>query len=404
MNNGISGFNDPLAHQPASHAIAKLANLIADLTNPARKGLLYESKPLLDHVNSLVTETKDNLYAWCQEYTPEMQITLTSSCNMVASLAPLIKYSPQTKLYPENVTQAITEKLDHLCLEFHRQLYQFFQPDYKLPASYIKMEALNAHIQYKRLLADHPGNLLLKAMLRPVHKLMYQPSANNTKERVDYITVLLSNLKLWHRKKGTQEQLYEIALAMNLNCPRVLKHMAGDASIRILKYKKSVDRLEYIGQLNKQFRNASANAQWKSSPHGCYLPYESPVGIYINEWLSHQSELASEEVKQIEEEPERTEMKEDSPFFAVLIRVMVTAGLTKLKKLAPVLRSFSRVISFSKSQNPSVGHLITLASSRISNTVLDKLEAFFEECLLIVRKIRRNGGKFPEDIVKEEKE
>lgn len=400
----ISGFNHPLPGNPSSYALTELANVIADITRPSNRQLRYDSTTLMQHVHALITETTGNLHIWSREYTPEMQGMLTSSCSMVASLAPLVKHSTQAKLYPEDVTRTITEGLENLCLDFHRQLYQHFNADYKLPASYIKMEAHNANIQYNRLLAAHPDNLLLKAMLYPVHKLTCQPSANSTKQRIDYINILLGNIKLWHKRKDTQEQLYEIALAMNLNCPRTLRHMAADASTRILQYSKGADRLEYINQLTKQFRNALVNAPWKSSPYGSYLPGESAVSFYISDWLSHQSELAREElqlaqevVAPADEEDARLEINEDASYFSILIRVMVTAGLTKLKKIAPALRALCRIISFTKSQTPSSRHMIKIASSRVPDTVLNKLEAFFNECLLLIRKIRRNDGKFPDD-------
>jgi len=404
MTNEISGLNNPLPYQPSSHALTDLANVITEITSFSRGQLLYNTDTMVRHVDALITETTGNLHTWCLEYTPEMQATLTGSCKIIANLAPMVKYSPRSKMYPEAVIQTLANGLDKLCLEFHRKLYHVFKEDYKLPASYIKAEARTTNLQYKRLLADHPDNQLLKAMLRPVHKLMYQPSANNTKERVDYINVLLGNIKLWHRKKGTQEQLYEIALAMNLNCPRILNHIAGDASARILKYNNGTERLEYIEQLNKRFRNALANAQWKSSSHGPYMPHESSVTTTINEWLSHQKELAGEEMKQAaettpqpEEEGVRLELNEDLSYFSILIRIMVTAGLSKLKKVAPALRAFCRVVSFSKTQNPSSGHMIRIASGRVPDAILDKLEAFFNECQHLIRKIRRNGGKFPDD-------
>lgn len=404
MIKGIRGNNTPLPLREPSHSITELTELIAEIATYPRGRLRYESDTLVKHVEDLITETTGNLYIWCREYTPEMQSTLTQSCNLLASLVPLVKASPQLKSYPETVVLTIAKGLEYLCLDFHRQLYQLFPADCQLPDSYLKMETESADTQYNRLLEAYPDSLLLKAMLGPIHKLLCNPFANGTKEKIDYIHLLLVNIKLWHRKKGTEEQLYEIALAMNLNCPRLLHRMAVEANTRIQKCSNGTEQLECIAQMRRQYRHALASVQWKFSPHGYYTAHTKSVAGRIEEWLTYQQELASEETKlgaamqQAEDEGARAEISKDSQFFSILTRVQVTAGLTKQKKFAPVLRAFCRVISFARSVAPSPNHLITQASSRVPDEVLDKLEVFLNECLLIIRKIRRNGGKFPDDV------
>jgi len=328
-----------------------------------------------------------------------MHDALTNRCQVVASLAPLVKQSPQLQRYPEIVGKNIIEGLEYLCLVFHRQLYRLFPADYQLPHSYLKMEVANAGMQYQRLLSHYPDNKLLKAMLRPIDKFVHHTSANNTKKCIDYNNVLLGNIKLWQRKKGTQDELYEITLSMNLNCPRLMHYMASEAGLMLQSFEKSADKGAYIERLQKLFLHASTSTQWKASAYGAYLPDENSVSAQVQKWLSHQSDLVKLEIIDPAEAAGNTriEMQEDAEFFGILLRVMITEGLTRLKKVAPVYRAFSPLISFSKTAVPSVGNLIRIASRRVDNVVLDKLEAFLERCLLLVRKIRKNGGRFPDE-------
>lgn len=388
-----------LPHSP-SLALTDLTRFVHELALPARSGLLYDADTLVDHIETLVTDSIDHIHALCRALTPDMYDSLTDRCQMVASLSPLAKQSPQLKRYPETVGKTIIEGLEHLCLEFHRQLYQLFPSEYQLPHSYLKMEVANASRQYQRLLSQYPRNKLLKAMLRPVNKFVHHTVANSTKRCIDYNNVLLSNIRLWQRKSGTQDELYEIALTMNLNCPRFMHHMASEAGCILQSFEKSADKSAYIGQLQKLFLHASTSTKWKTSAYGAYLPGTHSVSTHVQQWLSNQSNLVKLDVAESNgpSESDRIEMEVDATFFSVLFRIMIAAGLTKLKKFAPLFRSVCRFISFEKSVEPSSAYLIRLASNRVSSAVLDKVEAFFEGCAALVRKIKRNGGKFPEEV------
>ncbi|BAV06684.1 hypothetical protein SAMN05421788_107343 [Filimonas lacunae] len=380
-------------------ALNKLTKLIYEITNPSRSELLFDAGILVNHIGSLVTESIHHIHALCQELKPNMHESLTNRCVIVADLATMVKQSPQLKRYPETTEKAIIEGLENLCLVFHRQLYQLFPSDYQLPHSYLKMEVANANRQYQRLLSQYPENKLLKAVLRPVNKFVHHTAANNTKKCIEYNNTLLANIKLWQRKNGTQNDLYEIALAMNLNCPRFMHHMASEASYTLQSFEKNADKNAYIEQLQKLFLRASTSTQWRSSAYGAYLPDVHPVATQVQQWLSNQSDLVKLDAPESDgaQVSERIEMQVDAAFFCFLFRIMIIEGLTILKKFAPVFRIISQVISFSKTVEPTSANLIKLASGRVSNTMLDKLETFFNRCQLRVKKIRNNEGKFPDD-------
>lgn len=397
--NLLPGQQAALPQQPQSLALNELTNIIYELAGSSRGILMYNSDTLVHHIGALVKESIDNIHVLSCELTPDMHESLTSRCQVVASLAPLVKRSPQLQRYPETVGKKIIEGLEYLCLVFHRQLYRLFPSDYQLPYSYLKMEVASSGMQYKRLLQHYPNNMLLKAMLRPIDKFVHHTSANNTKKCIDYNNVLLSNIKLWQRKKGTQDELYEIALTMNLNCPRFMHYMASEAGLTLQSFEKTADKAAYIERLQRQFLHASTSTNWKASAYGAYLPDENSVSAQVQKWLSHQSDLVKLEVAEPEGvlETNRIEMQEDAVFFSILFRVMITEGLTKLKKVAPVFRVLSPVISFGRAAVPSSVNLIKITSRRVDGALLDKLEDFFERCLRLVRKIRKNGGKFPEE-------
>lgn len=397
--NLLPGQPAALPQQPQSIALTELTHIVYELAGSSRRELLYDANTLVHHIEALVTESIDNIHTLSQELMPDMYEALTNRCQVVASLAPLVKRSQQLQRYPEAVGKNIIEGLEYLCLVFHRQLYRLFPSDYQLPYSYLKMEVLNAGMQYQRLLSLYPDNKLLKAMLRPIDKFVHHTSANNTKKCIEYNNILLSNIKLWQRKKGAQDELYEIALAMNLNCPRFMHHMASEASFILQSFEKSADKGAYIDRLQKLFLHACTSTKWKASAYGAYLPDADAVAAQVQKWLSHQSDLVKLEIAEPVETvgTNRIEMQEDAMFFSVLFRIMILEGLTKLKKVAPLFRIICSVISFGKTAMPSSERMITIASRRIESAVLDKLEAFLERCLLRVRKIRKNGGKFPEE-------
>lgn len=396
--NGLPGQENAFPHNPQSLALTELTHIVHDLTSLSRGGLLYDSDTLVNHIKKLVTESINNIPALCRDVTPDMCEALTNRCQVAASLATIVKQSPQLQRYPETAGKIIIEGLEHLCLVFHRQLYKLFPSDYQLPNSYLKMEVDNANRQYQRLLSQYPDNKLLKAMLRPINKFVHHTAVNNTKKCIDYNNVLLSNIKLWQRKKGTQNELYEIALTINLNCPRFMHHMASEASSILQSFEKVDDKTVYIEQLQKLFLHASTSTKWKSSAYDAYLPDVHPVATHVQKWLSNQSDLVKLESPASNDAPvtDRIEMQ-DAAFFCILFRIMIAEGLTKLKKIAPAFRTISQVISFGKSVVPSSESLIKIASRRVDIAVLDKLDDFFERCLRLVRKIRRNDGKFPDD-------
>ncbi|BAV08502.1 hypothetical protein SAMN05421788_11484 [Filimonas lacunae] len=380
-------------------ALTELTTIIYDLTSSSHRKVLFDSETLVNHIGALVTESIHHIRALCQQLTPNMHESLTNRCVIVADLATLVKQSSQLKRYPETAEKAIIEGLENLCLVFHRQLYQLFPSDYQLPHSYLKMEATNASRQYQRLLSQYPNNKLLKAILRPVNKFVHHTAANNTKKCIDYNNILLANIKLWQRKNGTQDELYEIALTMNLNCPRFMHHMASEASYMLQSFEKSADKSGYIEQLQKLFLQASTSTKWRSSAYGAYLPDDHPVSTQVQQWLSNQSNLVKLDIPEPVETlgSDRIEMQEDAAFFSILFRIMITEGLTKLRKFGPVIRIISHIVSFGKTIVPSSTNLIQLASRRVDSAVLDKLEDFFDRCLVLVRKIRRNEGKFPDE-------
>ncbi|GGH61300.1 hypothetical protein HNQ91_001037 [Filimonas zeae] len=397
--NLLPGQPTAIPQQPQSLALTELTQIVYELAGSSRHRLLYNADVLVSHIEALVTESIDNIHALSRELTPDMHETLTNRCQVVASLVPLVKQSPQLQRYPETVGKNIIGGLEYLCLIFHRQLYRVFSADYQLPHSYLKMEVTNAGMQYQRLLSQYPNNKLLKAMLRPIEKFIHNTSANNTKKSIDYNNVLLSNIKLWQRRKGTQDELYEIALTMNLNCPRFMHYMASEAGLELQSFEKRADKGACIERLQKLFLQASTSTKWKASVYGAYLPDVNSVSTEVQKWLSQQADLVKLEAAAPAETSgtNRVEMQEEVEFFSILLKVMILEGLTKLKKVAPIFRVFSTVISFAKSAVPSEGNLIRAASRRVDGALLDKLEAFFERCLLLVRKIRRNGGKFPDE-------
>lgn len=403
MSNAFPGQDVTLPDFINPGPLAELMRVICDLGKYSHIELLYNPDAFLQHVTRLVAECIDTVQASHKEITPETQDLFTDRCYMVTNLVAVVKHSPQLKRYPGGLHQQVKEKLDYLCLTFHRLLFRFFSADYQLPDSYIRMEINNAETQYFRLKKQYSGNHLLNAMLRPIYKFIHNTAAEqHTKARIEYINTLLHNLKLWSRKEGTSAQLYEIALIMNLNCPRFMHYMANEANTHIHSGERSADRLERIAQLRKQYLHALTSTRWQPCAYGAYRPDAISIVTHIDEWLKRQFDLVSEEMKTPMDELVRAELKEDGLFFSIFMRITVTVGLFKLKKFAPVLRIFGRVISFPRSETPSSANLITLASNRASGAVLDKLESFFEECLLLVRKIRRNGGKFPDDTDREE--
>ncbi|SIT33854.1 hypothetical protein SAMN05421788_113168, partial [Filimonas lacunae] len=252
MTNAILGQEASQLHHLHPGPLTELTQVFYDLGKYTHAPLLYNPEALAQRITTLVTECIDSIQVSHKDITPETRALHTSRCHIVAKLAAMVKLSPQLKYYPEVVYHAITERIEFLCLTFHRLLYRFFAADYQLPESYVKMEVSNARMQYQRLLQQYPGNKLLRAILRAVHTFVHHSvPEQRSKERVDYINTLLHNLKLWNRAKGAHEQLFEIAIAMNLNCRRLLHYMATEAGMQIHAAQSGANKLACIGRLRK---------------------------------------------------------------------------------------------------------------------------------------------------------
>lgn len=246
---------------------------------------------------------------------------------------------------------------------------------------------------YNNLLAAHNNNGLLKAVLHPVWQVIkHAAKSNNTYHRVMYAYDLLVRVKWWHRVKGHYDQLYGIAISMNINSPEFLQHIntVGKSALAIYSDWRS-KKLMIKSWYNQYGEELWVNTQ--SNLLKGYNPDEPSVATWISSWLREQEEILKQ-TSDSTEEFERLEIANDLEFLCWHTKISVEAGFYKTNVAKQVIQGLARIISTENTATPSLQTLERLIKgAEIHFETKDELKRYYSSCMKYLFKIPEKGER-----------
>ncbi|GGH70504.1 hypothetical protein HNQ91_003032 [Filimonas zeae] len=298
-----------------------------------------------------------------------------------------IKKHPELKADYQPILNAFIQVYDYLDTHF-KHLYPAGS---KMPDIIVHKNIPVMRSGYQTLLKAHNNNGLLKALLHPVWEVIKHPGkGNNTFHRVMYAFQLLGRVKLWHQTKGTYEQLYNIALCMNTNCPAFLQYLGGMGKNTLEVYGDARSKQNFLDSWHAQHREALWLCKQTKLQEG-YNTEEQHVAVWLTNWLQEQKEyvqLADEEM----DEKERLELAHDLAFLCWHTKVSAEMGFYKSKMVRPIIRVLVNFISTKNAPVPSFQSLVTMIKGdEIPWQTKDELADYFARCINHVFKMPEKG-------------
>lgn len=245
--------------------------------------------------------------------------------------------------------------------------------------------------QYYKLLIDHPGIPLLKAILHPATRVVLHSSkGNNTPLIIQYADGLLKNLALWHRRKGTAQQLYEIALAMNLNSPHFFQYLTETAVAALKQCANAAGRQKQIQDWTLQHLKAYHNPTWRAAPSGGFIQPGDSLHNMIIQWLEGQKRIFELEaaIPEAVAVPDKTGINFDICTYSWHVKISVKAGFYMSPVVSEVLRVNWQITYFKTAGDPSLENLIKQSkSTSIPRDAKRKLLNYYLDSIKIIHSL-----------------
>lgn len=245
---------------------------------------------------------------------------------------------------------------------------------------------------YQQVLGQHKDNGLLKALLHPLWEVIKRSGqGNNTFHRITYAFKLLGRVKLWHQHKGSYNQLYDIALSMNINSPAFLKYLNKMGKDALATYADLRGRQQQIRVWEQQHREAIwINTRTAAST--AYNAKERHVATFFTDWLKEQKECLERAVEGMDEKM-RLELAHDLEFFCWDTRIKTEVGYYKTNVLKPIALALADIISTKNAPVPSVNTIEKLIySTEIPYKTREELDKHLTRCLKLLFKYPVKGA------------
>ncbi|GGH63485.1 hypothetical protein HNQ91_002516 [Filimonas zeae] len=377
--------------------LLQLNNLLGKNTPPSQLRILLQNNQHLHLINTcnqlcarLVTETERDALSMSKCFSASLRQKGAMVIRLLDTLQRLYTAHPDLQC----VYQPVLERL----LNVHDTFRDAYTDDYtagqKIPD--IRLQSHIRHMQaaYHNLLQSDKENLLLKAVLSPVSQLIRHSSkGNNTDSKVEYAQVLLLNVRLWRFKKLPDSALYEIAVAMNINCRELLHYLKHLGEELLTQEETHQKKTELIHQWNHQHNLARCSYSWRKASQPGFDTTSKPLAEMITEWI-HLKKTALLQTPADAQPVARLCTSENGEYVGWWIKVITEAGFSTNRVVAHSIRILAQVISLPGSVIPSTKHLEQIASNAaISITIKKKLIEFGNDFLRIVNLIPVKGQR-----------
>ncbi|GGH71282.1 hypothetical protein HNQ91_003194 [Filimonas zeae] len=298
-----------------------------------------------------------------------------------------IKKHPELKADYQPILNAFIQVYDYLDTHF-KHLYPAGS---KMPDIIIHKNIPVMRSGYQNLMKAHNNNGLLQALLHPVWEVIKHPGkGNNTFHRVTYAFQLLGRVKLWHQAKGTYEQLYNIALCMNTNCPAFLQYLSGMGKNELELYGDARSKQNFLDSWHARHREALWLCKQSKLQEG-YNAEEQHVAVWLTNWLQEQKEFLELAKNQMDEK-ERLKLAHDLAFLCWHTKIQVKVGFYTSPFVQPVITALADIICTENASIPSFQSLERLIKcTEIPYETKDELAEYYSSSLKELFKVPEKG-------------
>ncbi|GGH73386.1 hypothetical protein HNQ91_003644 [Filimonas zeae] len=298
-----------------------------------------------------------------------------------------IKIHPELKTVYQPALDAIIEVYNFLDTHFK----QLHPAGSKMPDIIIEKYITTMKRAYHKLLQAHNQNGLLKALLHPAWEVIKHPGkGNNTYHRVTYAFQLLGRVKLWHQRKGSYDELYGIALSMNVNSQAFLEYISVMGKKALDAFADEAAKHQQIKNWHQQYRE-EVWITTHTAVRESYNAEERHVASFFTDWLQEQKEflvLCNHEA----DEKIRLQIAKDLAFLCWHTRISIEAGFYSEEITTHIIRVITGYISTKNTPAPSFNSVEKLIRSiEIPWQVKDELKAYFNRCMAQLLKVPEKG-------------